>query len=79
MKRFAMLLMCLFVVFMSANAQRIKRDEIDKFTKKRVIETSFKEISGSDSQSERISGLLLRKMEIWNICVSNGVVTIYLL
>ncbi len=47
MKRFTMLLMCLFVVFMSANAQRIKRDEIDKFTKKRVIETSFKEISGS--------------------------------
>ena len=46
---------CLFMIFEWANAQKIKRNEVDKFTKKHVIETSF----------ERIHANILNNRNVW--------------
>ena len=46
---------CLFMIFEWANAQKIKRNEVDKFTIKHVIETSF----------ERIHANILNNRNVW--------------
>lgn len=54
MKRIITLLVCLFMAFQWAEAQKIKKNEVDKFTGTRVIETSFKNICSKILPLERL-------------------------
>lgn len=44
MEKILLLTLIILGVCFSANAQKIKKDEVDKFTKNRIIETSFEDI-----------------------------------
>lgn len=54
MKSIITTFICLFMSLGWANAQKIKRNEIDKFTKAHVIETSFEKINGNATSDRNI-------------------------
>jgi len=62
MKRIVFVLAILFVA-MGANAQKIKTNEVDKFTKKRIIETSFEKIVSDNLLGSTAGGRLTK--DIW--------------
>lgn len=60
-KLFLIVVLC--VLSISANAQKIKVNEVDKFTKKQVIETSFEKIVSDKSVLGSSGGRLMKN--IW--------------
>lgn len=48
MKKFLLLSFYCIISFLNVNAQKIVTNEVDKFSKKRVVETSFERISNSN-------------------------------
>lgn len=50
------LLAFLFLGYLSINAQKIKIDEVDKFTKERIVETSFEKIVSDKNVLNKMSG-----------------------
>lgn len=63
MKKFLFVVMLCGLYALSANAQKIKVNEVDKFTKKQVIETSFEKIVSDKSMLGSMGGRLMKN--IW--------------
>ena len=63
MKRKSLIMLALIVLTSGAFAQKIKTNEVDKFTKKKVIETSFEKIVSDNSVLGSTGGRLMKN--IW--------------
>lgn len=56
MKKLLFLLLISVLGSLTVNAQKIKKDEFDKFTKKRIIETSFEKIANDKNAMNKMLG-----------------------
>lgn len=56
MKKLLLLLLVALSCGVSINAQKIKKNEVDKFTKKQIIETSFEKIANDKNAMNKMLG-----------------------